>query len=354
MIRRDGFTLLEIMIAIMIFSIVTLAMVSILLLSSEIFRRGEYGRSAHDEAVAVLAAIEDDLSRVVPARDGGFIACDVSTAAGDTVLALLVDRRDRTLVGTRGVIADTRGPPYPDLDQGREIVVWLANDPSGAAPADRHQLLRATCTAPVETDPADDEFYQRAVELVTWMQTPSGTPPPGAPAAPAVVVSGCLHFGASLSNEADRRDLTDSGQSVRTWARTDLLPTVGVAYSTDVPVSDPFPCGISIAVTLTGGGRHAPRGTLVPLSGASISATDNRLRVAGIKGVSAVPGSWLRIDDEWVCYASISGDGIVDCTPDPSLPTIGRGARRSVGMTHNRGTDVLFGQTYTLVRPLPY
>ena len=71
-VTRSGFTLVEILISIMIFVVVSGAMIGILLIGTDLFRRGEFSRAANDETVAVVGTIEDDLKHMVPAADGGW------------------------------------------------------------------------------------------------------------------------------------------------------------------------------------------------------------------------------------------------------------------------------------------
>ena len=85
--NRAGFTLVEIMVSLMIFVVVSGAMVSIMMMSSELFRRGEFSRSANDETIAVLGAVNDDLSHLVPESGDGWFYAGVPTRSGNTMVS---------------------------------------------------------------------------------------------------------------------------------------------------------------------------------------------------------------------------------------------------------------------------
>lgn len=80
---RCAFTLTEILVSLLIFSIVSLAMIGILITSTNIFRSGEFGRAATDEAVAALGVIDEDLRRMIPGHDNGFFYAILHDPAGN-------------------------------------------------------------------------------------------------------------------------------------------------------------------------------------------------------------------------------------------------------------------------------
>ena len=82
---RSGFTLIEIMVSLMIFVVVSGAMVSILMISSDLYRRGEFSRSANDETIAVLGAVSDDLNHLVPENSDGWFFAGSPTPSGHPV-----------------------------------------------------------------------------------------------------------------------------------------------------------------------------------------------------------------------------------------------------------------------------
>ena len=123
MIRR-GFTLIEIMVSILIFTVVALAMMTIMLMASNIYRSGEAGRSANDEAVAVMAALEG-----LPARYDYRVICG-STGSGKSRLLQVLRTQGaqvldlEALANHRGsVLGLVPGQPQPS-QKAFETGVW--------------------------------------------------------------------------------------------------------------------------------------------------------------------------------------------------------------------------------------
>lgn len=99
---RYGFTLIEIMVSLMIFVVVSGAMVSILMISSDLFRRGEFSRSANDETIAVLGAVSDDLNHMVPENSDGWFFAGIPRASGNTLVAFTTAGQSPDGIGARG------------------------------------------------------------------------------------------------------------------------------------------------------------------------------------------------------------------------------------------------------------
>ena len=99
---RRGFTLVEIMVSLMIFVVVSGAMVGIMMMSSELFRRGEFSRSANDEVVAVLGAVSDDLNHLVPETGDGWFFAGVPSVSGNTLVAFTTAGQNPDGIGARG------------------------------------------------------------------------------------------------------------------------------------------------------------------------------------------------------------------------------------------------------------
>ncbi|HEX3132200.1 MAG TPA: prepilin-type N-terminal cleavage/methylation domain-containing protein, partial [Planctomycetota bacterium] len=99
---RRGFTLVEIMVSLMIFVVVSGAMVGIMLMSSELFRRGEFSRSANDEVVAVLGAVSDDLNHLVPETGDGWFFAGIQSDSGNTLVAFTTAGQNPDGIGARG------------------------------------------------------------------------------------------------------------------------------------------------------------------------------------------------------------------------------------------------------------
>jgi prepilin-type N-terminal cleavage/methylation domain-containing protein len=317
---RRGFTLIEIMVSIMIFLVVGGAMLGILLLASNLYRQGEAARSANDEAVAVLADLDADLARAIPPGDGGMLYADVHDASGNTLLAFTTAARDTTTMDHSGLGA-------------RTIVVWWVDS--------KNNLRRAERAEPPDNDPTIDEDMNEMIAMISGATAPTWP----------IITTGCLHFGVSLSLDADRRASTGDWHSLGAseYPSTTTafyhagpgVPTLGVSY-------DPYPRSLRATVALTGGGRFATTGFVVSDDGASI-------RIAGIKGLPTLPGSMVRIEDEWIGYNGYA-NGTLSCPTVPAQPLVGRGQRRSTVATHSGAgparATVMLAQTYSLVRDL--
>ena len=99
---RHGFTLIEIMVSLMIFVVVSGAMVSILMISSDLFRRGEFSRSANDETIAVLGAVSDDLNHMVPENSDGWFFAGIPRPSGNTLVSFTTAGQSPDGIGARG------------------------------------------------------------------------------------------------------------------------------------------------------------------------------------------------------------------------------------------------------------
>lgn len=325
MIRR-GFTLIEILVSIGIFAVAASLMFGALFGATEVFRRGEAARQAGDEATAVMAALQDDLARLVPLRlrdglpapEAGHIKAVVSPAGdGNCSLSMIIVNPDRDQVRMETVGTVTRAVG------DRIRVTWqLSGD----------QLTR---TVDVLRD--------------------NGTTHQTLPA--ATITRGVLHFGVWVEVAQQHRQITESPSGpVFGWevgGDNALVPMIAdvsgtgtplPAYNLDTnvpfPATPPFyiqPDAMRVSLVLTGGGRFATRGTLVDASG-----TD--WRISGIKALPTISGSLLRVGNEWIRYDDFRG-GL--------LRGVQRGQLRSDKPNHSRGEAVLAGQPFSLVVALP-
>jgi len=119
-IARRGFTLIEIMVSLMIFVVVSGAMVGIMLMSSELFRRGEFSRAANDEVVAVLGAVSDDLNHLVPETGDGWFFAGVPSASGNTLVAYTTAGQNPDGIGARGQNARSLVGTWVEETAGQE------------------------------------------------------------------------------------------------------------------------------------------------------------------------------------------------------------------------------------------
>jgi len=371
---RAAFTLIEILVSILIFSIVSVAMVGILLTSTNIFRAGEYGRASTDEAVATLGVLDDDLKRMVPARDGGYFYAQLHTfnpynAAAPT---------SPTLGNGNCAVAFVISQPVPDQVQANNaaqatsnlvpgagahllVIYYVESVPAPASPGGYDDVLYRA-QGPVLGDFAANAGipYATTTDLVNTLISPAGLASP-APTPPyprsgagmgsysiSVVARRCLHFGAWVSNDLQKRASSGAWTQDTENPAQDIPPTATAPYDTESDpaggiTAEPFPSAVRFTLVLAAG-RYAPRGVLV--NDASLSA--NQLRLSGVNGLSLVPGAMIRIDNEWILYNDYQG-GILTVAPN------GRSAQRSSTMTtHAPGTAVVTGQQFSLARTFPH
>ncbi len=278
---RSGFTLVEILISIMIFVVVSGAMIGILLIGTDLFRRGEASRAANDETVAVVGTIEDDLKHMVPAADGGWFYAEVlpnglgnGWANGDCFVAFLITNPDPSMIqhdGSYSRLKVAYGCYQGKIQRASQALTTTIQDPQG-----RQDIINF-----VNSMPANISTTNGGAGI-----PPGGLPGlPGAPAGPppvltTTVTSGCLHFGAYLLINGNPSypppaPLVANGLSLGIdWEAlggaygTVLPPWAGQqAYDTNVPqglgqANLPMPSVLRLALVLTGGSRFAPRGQL--------------------------------------------------------------------------------------------
>jgi hypothetical protein len=314
--------LAEILVSILIFTVVSLAMITILITSTNLFRAGEYGRASTDEAVAALGAIDDDLKRMVPARDGGFFLAqlhpDGAAANGNCVVAFMISQAQATAVGQRGQSAR------------RLVLYWVEQDPATKEDA----LMRAD--SPTADEDGDD---QTATQMDTAKAVFNGT---AAGVVPVPIARRCLHFGAWISTDAEPRSSPDDWNETAGPPPKALNPTSGQYFCTEAdgrPAADPFPTAVRFTLALAGG-RYAPAGYVIEDSTATI-------RIAGISSLPTTQGSLMRIDDEWIRYSGFANGAV-------QVDTNGRAAMRSTQQSHGRNARVMLAQLYSLARIFPH
>jgi hypothetical protein len=365
---RSGFTLVEILISIMIFVVVCGAMIGILLIGTDLFRRGEFSRAANDETVAVVGTIEDDLKHMVPAADGGWFYAEVipnglgnGWANGDCFLAFLITNPDPSLIqhdGSYSRLKVAYGCYQGQIQRVTQALTTSINDPQGM-----QDITNFVASMP--------SYISNTGGNAIAAPPPVGIP--GVPAGPpptytTTVTSGCLYFGVYVlingnpSFPPPTTPLMANGiplgidwEALGGAYGTVLPPWAGQpAYDTNVQqgigqANLPMPSVLRLSVVLTGGSRFAPRGQV-------ISDNTTTLRISGLGALPTSPGSMLRVDaagggsTEWIAYSNVSStmaNGTVISCPQP------RSMRRTPSTIHNRGDLVQVGQTYSIVRTLP-
>ncbi|TVR16185.1 MAG: hypothetical protein EA401_01760 [Planctomycetota bacterium] len=368
-----GFTLTEILMSVTIFMIVGGAMVGIFATSVELFRSGEAARSANDEAMAVIGMLDRDIKRAIPANRGGRIYARAGTMDPDEddpgsyewelhgfdVFGLLIANNEN--------------------NYQRDFVVWIAEGDGPVRRLERRvfydvndAILNSTFFSYI-SDPRNPNDWESE-------QWGGGDTLPDYTR--SVVTGGLLHFGVWLAETDDYRIQEDMLQGPhnegekRFWLRSDpIIVHAGIndfrgQRYTSFPTTDGSPTprhprALRITMAFTGD-RH-PRPSL-RLRDAIDDDTD-RIRLVGPGAVPSGKGSIARIGDELIGFHS-SGDGKVlrvnanfndgpvrllwEGNP-PSTPIMGngRGIYHSLPREHSRGSNVYFGQQFSLVRVLP-
>lgn len=346
-----GFTIIEILISISIFVVSATIMMGALFGATEVFRRGEASRQAGDEATAVIAALQEDLSRVVPVRlrDGrpapewGRIFAEAVPPTGNCLFSIVIENPDRSQVRWVDVNNDGQNDTVVGVRQRVDWFVVAGADPSADA------LVRKVW------DLGDDG------SVIDADPTPSKNDPdyatddalsPGAvynPRARDVVTRGCLHFGVWIELAQAHRKVTGTSGPQFGWEASTILPYVAPVMAIDtgqtvtgVTTFYPQPDALRISLVLTGGGRFATRGTLVR----DMNNSESTARISGIKALPTTSGSLLRIENEWVRYDDFRSGQI-------TIRSDGRGALRSAAAAHTGRVTVLAGQPFSLVVALP-
>jgi hypothetical protein len=323
--------------------VVSLAMITILLTATKLFRAGEYGRASTDEAVAALGTLDDDLKRMVPARDGGFFYAAMypnDTAAtpprppnGNCVVAFTINQPTIEAVSSNGSPA-------------RLVVAYWVDTVTNADGTTEDVLYRGVM--PTYQDLNDPTIKSNLDVVGKLFQSQ-----------PPAVARRCLHFGVWLScEEQPRTDIGDWEQTYSDITAATKQPAApnatrifctepgvgGAANPNQQPDPDPFPTAVRFTLALAAG-RYGPNGFVIDDNG-----TDH-IRVTGLPSVPLTPGSMARIEDEWVRYSDYQGGAlVVDTTATPA----NRGAVRSTAKQHQRQTPVRLGQLYSLARIFPH
>ncbi|MEK7414780.1 MAG: hypothetical protein AAB263_15810 [Planctomycetota bacterium] len=331
---RRAFTLVEVLISIGIFLTISTVMLGALFGATEAFRRGEASRQAGDEATVVLSALQEDLTRAVPVRlrDGkpalewGQMYASVTDAAGNCDLRVVIENSDHSQVRWVSTGAGTQ-----TVVGVRKRVRWF---------------VQADATDP--TDPTKAALMREEAELGDNGAV-VGTPVAN------VITRGCLHFGVWIELAQAHRTVTlGSDGPLINWesstapvlpfaddpgtAPNDPMPLdTSVQVSTGAAMIWPLPNALRVSLVLTGGGRYATQGTVIRSLGSDI-------RIGGIKALSTVTGSLLRIGNEWVRYDDFRNNLLTGVKP---------AQLRSTAHTISAQETALAGQFFSVVVALP-
>ena len=350
--NRRGFTLTEVLVALMIFSIVSTAMVGTLLLGTRLFREGEMGRAANDEAMSVLAVLDRDLEAAVPyAQYGDFYAVIPDTEHPDCVVGWTITNPD----------------PETAHNEPTRFVLWGR---------DRNGVLRRTLLDSIavldgggNATAADDNLRNNDPRD----RLANGT----------VITDRCRFFGAWLGATGAASAFPEEVRVIpeentwwqRMWKADGSGPATATPPIRDTPALDGiyatdrvpsgqlglYPGALRVMLLLEGRGGTAKDGILLE------DNTDS-LRIAGIQGLSTAPGSVILVEYpgsggtydpvEIVGYRSYAG-GYLEVNQNATDGPLGsggkgRGVFRSITPgTHPRGRRVTACRTFSLVRALP-
>ncbi len=397
MMHRLAFTLAEILVSIMIFMMVSAAMFGIFLSVTQLYRQGEYSRSANDESQIVAGILEKDIVNAVPASSGGvFFAWldepDPSGAAGESSGNCVV-----------GWVVRNNKPNFKN-QRPFSFVLWGIERDLSTEPLRRYvfpintelqnfnfgSLNYVSDLGADLVDPSDDIYTSFSVNNPHAAISSNNQ-------YATTVASGCLHFSASLtgtmhSYSGGSAKMIATKPSVNSGASNPLEKTTYWTYVTDndsstayEPLSEPanpgnhysnlqsitvssqsyqktYPNAVRFSVVLSGNDRFKKEGVLQ----LDLQKTDtDYVRFAGIEGVPSTPGSILRIGNshstfEWIGYYQYDVDGCKINTAwehgpcyDDSGTVSGRGVLKSTPKNHTAGARVRIGRLLTLTRTFP-
>jgi len=315
---RRGFTLIEMLIALMILSVVGTAMVGTLFAATRLFELGERQRATADEAMTVIQIIDADIGSAVPRHQGGEFFAQLA-ADGNCIIGWTITNPDPRLA----------------VEDAHQFVVWGIDG---------------------------EELKRNVLDDQSAMSNPAA-----AVAAGTTTMQGCWYLGAFLAGaeidgDGDLVPETLAALPADDWwqtattidgATTGPTEPANTSYDYDTALGDlRYPSALRLVVMLDAG-RIRAEGAVVADDGGS------NLRIAGVRQLPIGNGRILRIGDELIGYHGYA-NGVLRINDDPSHGPLGsagtgRGAYRTTapGGGHASGTAVRAGEVYTLIRTLP-
>ncbi|MFM2091962.1 MAG: hypothetical protein RLZZ127_2451 [Planctomycetota bacterium] len=344
---RRGFTLVEILVSLGIFAVIGTLIVTVLFSATRLFSGAEAAKAAGDEAVTVLALLRNDLSRIVPGRDGGWFHARILDGSGNGCVAWIAVNENPEDLVVPGRGAAPRG--------GREIIAWWTISDG--------TLRRMSWPVP-------STLTGVALNRISQIRNlGSSAAIPGA----RTITTGVLQFSPWVTVRSDSligdqllRPLDSAGrpdwEKLAADGSSELAPWPGRSWDTlegytplgaSATRAFPWPTAVRIGVSLAGGGTLQWRNGELELArtaagnrdidqvflAAPMDEDDTTVRTRG-GPLPAGAGSTFRIGDEWLAVTDI---------PAPGTATVRRGLRRSTAAAHARGAPVLQGQTFSVV-----
>jgi len=404
---RRGFTLIELMVAIGLMSILGLLLIGSLRTAVRIVGTGTSRGDAVAAAQEVLSRAEADLvqaiggpgKRLVMGRDpygrpfmavvralpeerqtpGGFRSGSRSDNEG-TWNGVSHDGLFRALGGTCEVVylmdptlnetVATVEPPPPLPEPGAEATPLPPRAPVTVRPGTSRKLYRGVLApaggTPIEARRTDGSDVPGLIEELEWWHVAHNSSAPEAAGMALksmrgfdsryhVLADNILYFGAAIWNSESATWLEGPLGTGPKWI-WETAPETGGSYRADLPAGWPVWGGeagdmprsydLPRAVMLS-----VTVGLLPPLDRATrlvtaVAPTDTTITVASTEGYSAAGEGlkYFRINQEWVEFASVVGNTFYDCR---------RGARGTRAGTHEAGAEVQGGLTLSRIVNLP-
>lgn len=401
--KTRAFTLPEVLVSILIFMIISGAMFGIFLSVTQLYREGEFARSANDRSQIVTNLLERDLLRAVPGKAGGVFyawldehSSDPGHSSGNCVIGWVMrndnqnfDRQNPFVFVLWGIQHDLETTTDAEREPLRRCVMNINQDLSTFTLA---SLKYASGPGPDPTIITDDDYSlfdpfnplpalrdnsQRATtvtdECLLFSVSLTGTAHE-INAAFAVCDKPALNEGASTAlgkttywNFVSNSDITDVNDEPLSEPNTP-----GAYYSNEQTLTiagntyqKTYPNGIRISMILSAEERFQQTGYLQ----ADLGPTDkDYVRFAGIESIASTPGSFIRVGNdydnfEWIGYHDYdraNGCHInTEWEHGPCMPLSGtlsgRGIFKSTPRDHQAANRVAVrsGRLLTLSRTLP-
>ncbi len=340
-----GMTLIELLVALSVFLVLGSSLVLFLRVGIDTWRVGEMRREAYERGAGILDQMEDDLRSLHPDAYHG------DHGEVDVLLLSDYDQNGRQrLRFVRSLAGETRHPitrlagsktggfaDYDYVNDAQESRAGLMRAPGGLQeiayifdPDRQNELLWRGVRSPVGGE--------RSVLLDENIYPEEGGLRHCRPFADGVLYLEYNFWGGHTTSW-----LGEEGAALARWDSTrGILPADDGNFSPasrHEPRDDLFPSRVQVILVL----RPARAARFGRLS-RRIDAKDDEITLdfAGYYPEKAFP--YIRIEDEWVRYESISGQRINGCE---------RGVRGTEAVEHDAGIQVIYGTTFSRVVRIP-
>jgi len=345
MLHRRGMTLIELLVALTVFLVLGSSLVLFLRTGIDTWRVGEMRRESFERGQAILDQLVDDLRALHPDPyhgDGGEV---------DVLLLSDYDANGRQrLRFVRSLAGETRHPITRDAGAltGGFADYDYENDAfeSGAG------LLRAAGglqeVAYIFDPSARSELLWRGVRSPiggerSLLRDENLVPENGRVRGFRPFADGVLYLEYNFWGPLTTTWLGGEGGALPGWDSTrGILPDAGGSTSVasrHEPRDDIFPARVQVVLVLRPA-RAAQFGRLV----SPIGASDTEITLDNARHYPELAFPYIRIDDEWIRYATVSGRSFLGCE---------RGVRGTEAVDHAAGTPAIYGTTFSRVIRVP-